>query len=107
FVVGKGGVGKTTCAAALGICAAARQRTLVLSPDPAGTLGDVLGTGPLSNEPTRVADSLDALQLDAAAHRAAFLGRWRDVLVTIVDRGTYLDREDIEPLVAATFPGAD
>ncbi|WP_260525847.1 ArsA family ATPase [Gemmatirosa kalamazoonensis] len=107
FVVGKGGVGKTTCAAALGLRAATRAPTLLLSTDPAGTLGDVLGAGPLSAEPARVADGLDALQLDAAAHRAAFLARWRAVLVTIIDRGTYLDRDDIEPLVDATFPGAD
>ena len=107
FVVGKGGVGKTTCAAALGLRAAGQAPTLLLSTDPAGTLGDVLGAGPLASEPARVADGLDALQLDAAAHRTAFLARWREVLVTIVDRGTYLDRDDIEPLVDATFPGAD
>jgi arsenite-transporting ATPase len=106
FVVGKGGVGKTTCAGALGVCFAEREPTLVLSTDPAGTLGDVLGA-PLAAEPTRVSERLDALQLRAADYRARFLGRWRDVLVTIVDRGTYLDRTDIEPLVDATFPGAD
>ncbi|AHG88479.1 Anion-transporting ATPase-like domain protein [Gemmatirosa kalamazoonensis] len=91
----------------MGLRAATRAPTLLLSTDPAGTLGDVLGAGPLSAEPARVADGLDALQLDAAAHRAAFLARWRAVLVTIIDRGTYLDRDDIEPLVDATFPGAD
>ncbi|MBW2666528.1 MAG: AAA family ATPase, partial [Deltaproteobacteria bacterium] len=40
---GKGGVGKTTTAAATAVCAAARgRRTLVASADAAHSLGDVL-----------------------------------------------------------------
>ena len=43
FVGGKGGVGKTTCAAALGSIRAARgELTLVISTDPAPSLGDAL-----------------------------------------------------------------
>ena len=43
FVGGKGGVGKTTAAAALALGAAgAGRRTLVVSTDPAHSLGDVL-----------------------------------------------------------------
>src|SRR5438067_12987525 len=83
LVVGKGGVGKTTCAGALALRCAARHPTLVLSTDPAGTLGDVLGMDALPTEPTPVPNAgdtvhLDALQLDAAAHRTRFLARWRD-----------------------------
>ena len=44
LVGGKGGVGKTTCAAALAVRSARRgARTLVLSTDPAGALADVIG----------------------------------------------------------------
>ncbi len=50
---------------------------------------------------------LYAMQLDASAARDAFLARWREVLVTIVDRGTYLDRDDAAALVDAALPGAD
>ena len=109
FVCGKGGVGKTTCAAALAIrAAAAGERTLLLSTDPARTLGDALGT-PLGSAPRAVPgrDELSAMQLDAASARDAFLARWRETLVTIVDRGTYLDRGDIEGLIDAALPGAD
>ena len=51
---GKGGVGKTTMAAATAVAAAAGgARTLVLSTDPAHSLADVLGL-PLTGEPTAV-----------------------------------------------------
>ncbi len=53
---GKGGVGKTTLAAATAVAAAAAgNRTLVLSTDPAHSLSDVLGM-PLTGEPSLVVD---------------------------------------------------
>ncbi len=109
LVGGKGGVGKTTCSAALAARSAQRgTRTLLLSTDPAGTLGDAIGTA-LGAEPIAVAgqERLEAMQLDAKAARDAFLARWRETLITIVDRGTYLDDEDITGLIDAALPGAD
>ncbi|MDQ3696558.1 MAG: ArsA family ATPase [Gemmatimonadota bacterium] len=109
LVGGKGGVGKTTCAVALAASSAARgERTLLLSTDPAGTLGDALGE-PLTDVPRPVSaqPGLFAMQLDAGRARDAFLARWRDVLVTIIDRGTYLDRGEVAGLVDAALPGAD
>ena len=109
LVGGKGGVGKTTCATALALRAAERgQRTLLLSTDPAGALGDMVGVR-LVGTPTPVPghERLAAMQLDAAAARDAFLARWRDTLVTILDRGTYLDDDDITGLIDAALPGAD
>ena len=108
LVCGKGGVGKTTCAAAIARRAAASGATLLLSTDPARALGDALGVA-LDHRPRPVPGhpELHALQLDAAAARDAFLARWRETLVTIVDRGTYLDRGDVEGLVDAALPGAD
>src|SRR5690606_38698797 len=35
------------------------------------------------------------------------LARWREAMVTAVDRGTYLDHADAEGLVDAALPGAD
>ncbi|MBW2401418.1 MAG: AAA family ATPase, partial [Deltaproteobacteria bacterium] len=62
---GKGGVGKTTTAAATAACAAARgRRTLVASADAAHSLGDVLEQR-LEPTPTRVAPNLDAIEIDA------------------------------------------
>ncbi len=62
---GKGGVGKTSVAAATARrCAAAGQRTILLSTDPAGSLGDVLEQ-PVGAEPGKVAKKLWAQQVSA------------------------------------------
>ena len=109
IVGGKGGVGKTTCAAALAVrSATGGAQTLVLSTDPAGTLADALGA-PLTGVPQRLEaiPTLSASQLDANAARAEFLERWGGVLATIIDRGSYLDRDDIQGLVDSTLPGID
>jgi arsenite-transporting ATPase len=69
IVGGKGGVGKTTIAAATAIAAAERgRRCVVASIDRAHSLGDVLGQ-PLGPEPMRVegAENLWALELDPQA----------------------------------------
>src|SRR6266511_428400 len=64
---GKGGVGKTSVAAATARrCAAAGQRTIVLSTDPAHSLADVLET-PVGAEPTDLGGGLFAQQVDAQA----------------------------------------
>ncbi|MQA09515.1 MAG: AAA family ATPase [Pseudonocardiaceae bacterium] len=63
FFGGKGGVGKTTLAAAFGLAQAGRQlRTLVVSTDPAHSLGDVFGAE-LADEPREVAAHLWAAEI--------------------------------------------
>jgi arsenite-transporting ATPase len=109
LVAGKGGVGKTTCAAALAARAARRGRdTLLLSTDPSRSLGAALGVhvGPA---PAAVSgrDHLFAMQLDAQHERDAFLRQWRDVLMAILDRGTYLTADEIAGFVDDALPGAD
>ncbi|MFD6950071.1 arsenic-transporting ATPase [Nocardiopsis sp. TSRI0078] len=67
FVGGKGGVGKTTLAAAHALALAdAGHRVLVISTDPAHSLGDALET-PLKDDPVRVAPNLWAAEPDADA----------------------------------------
>jgi arsenite-transporting ATPase len=62
---GKGGVGKTSVAAATARrCAAAGRRTIVLSTDPAHSLADSLEAH-VGSEPTQVADNLWAQQVQA------------------------------------------
>ncbi len=62
---GKGGVGKTSVAAATARrCAAAGLRTVVLSTDPAHSLSDVLGR-PLGAEPVAIGDLLWGQEISA------------------------------------------
>jgi arsenite-transporting ATPase len=62
---GKGGVGKTSVAAATARrCAAAGLRTVVLSTDPAHSLSDVLGQ-PLGAEPVAIGDLLWGQEVSA------------------------------------------
>lgn len=109
FVAGKGGVGKTTLAAALGLRSArAGRRTLIISTDPAPSLGDALGQrlGPRPRA-VRGAANLYAVEVDAAAA----LGRWlqprRELLEAIALRGTWLDRQDVSRLLTLSLPGID
>ncbi|MGC3872866.1 ArsA family ATPase [Halomonas sp. GXIMD04776] len=64
WVGGKGGVGKTTVAASLAVLAARRGRkTLVVSTDPAHSLGDAFDRK-LDDAPRRLLPNLDALEID-------------------------------------------
>ncbi len=64
FIGGKGGVGKTTTAAALAsYYASQQQKTLIVSTDPAHSLGDVLNVR-LNNEKTVISPYLDAIELN-------------------------------------------
>jgi TRC40/GET3/ArsA family transport-energizing ATPase len=108
FIGGKGGVGKTTCAAAVALRAlAARRRTLVVSTDPAHSLGDALGRR-LGARVMRVVTNraaLDALELDADHALTRWLRARRLSLRLIAERGTYLDHEDVERFLDLSFPG--
>ncbi len=72
--IGKGGVGKTTCSAALALKLAERGRTLVASLDPAHNLGDVYGVK-LSSEPVKIVDNLHAVEIDVDALTREYLER--------------------------------
>ncbi|MGF1473588.1 MAG: ArsA family ATPase [Rubrobacteraceae bacterium] len=65
FFGGKGGVGKTTLAAAFATLLARRgEKTLLVSTDPAHSTGDILGLK-LAGEPQRVEEKLWAVEVDA------------------------------------------
>ena len=107
---GKGGVGKTTCAAAEGVRLAEKgARVLVVSTDPAHSLGDAL-TVPLGARPRRIPTrrgALFAAELDADAALRRWLGSKEDAFRAIAARGTYLDDADIDGLMRLSLPGVD
>jgi arsenite-transporting ATPase len=74
---GKGGVGKTSCAASSAIWAAEHGRnTLIISTDPAHSLGDSLGIELLPGVPTQIEGikNLTALEINPKANMEEFQG---------------------------------
>ncbi len=110
FFGGKGGVGKTTSAAAAALAAAERgQRVLLISTDPAHSLADAVDTK-LSSRPRRLGarrGTLMAVELDADRALERWIAARRRPLRTVADRGTYLDEEDVDRLLALSLPGVD
>ena len=101
---GKGGVGKTTLAAATAArLAAGGRKALVVSTDPAHSLADAFGVS-LGTEPSEVDTSLYAAHVDS---RALVDKTWQDLrgqLRTVL-AGAGLDELDAEELTV--LPGVD
>ena len=101
---GKGGVGKTTTAAATAALAARRGvKTLVLSTDAAHSLADALQV-PLGAEPTEVEDGFYGQQVDT---QHSFERSWREVRRYL---GEVFEAAGVDPVEAeelTVLPGAD
>ena len=101
---GKGGVGKTTVAAATAVRAAqAGLRTIVVSTDPAHSLADVFDV-PLDDRPCPVAPNLWGQQLNA---RVRFEETWEDVRRYMVDVLDWAGADSLEAEELAVVPGLD
>lgn len=101
---GKGGVGKTTVAAATAVRAAERgRRTLILSTDPAHSLADVF-EAPIGDVPEEVGPGLAAQQLDARLRLESVWGDVRSYLVEVLD---WAGAAAIEAEELAVVPGLD
>jgi anion-transporting ArsA/GET3 family ATPase len=75
FVTGKGGVGKTTIAAALGHLAASHgQRTLLCEVDAKGNMAGAFETGPTEFKEREIAPGLWAMSMDTEASLKEYLG---------------------------------
>ena len=74
FVTGKGGVGKTSVTAALGLLAAERgKKTLLCEVDSKGNLSDFFETGPTHFEEREVQPNLWAMSMDTEASLKQYL----------------------------------
>ena len=94
---GKGGVGKTTIAAASGIEAARRgHRTLIMSSDPAHSLADALDTE-LEPEPVEVAENLWAQEIDLYYSIKKYWGTLRNYILQV------FEWQDVDEILAEEF----
>src|SRR5207248_10764756 len=83
--VGKGGVGKSTCASASALALAEDRAVSLYSTDPAGSLADVLGAA-IGNEPVQVADRLEVRQVDAQALYTSLRDQFRRSVDQVFER---------------------
>ena len=92
---GKGGVGKTTVAGALGLMAADRGRsTLLVSTDPAHSLGDVFDIR-IGNAETGLAPNLSGLEIDPEAEAERHISTVKTSMKSLVAPKMYgeIDRQ--------------
>lgn len=105
FVGGKGGVGKTTTSAALALhLADAGHEVMVVSTDPAHSLGDVFDTA-IGPKPKRLAPRLQGLEIDQDKVVDEYLADVKQSMRSLVHANMYheIDRQ-IE--LARASPGA-
>ena len=101
---GKGGVGKTTIAAATAVRAArSGTRTLVMSTDPAHSLGDSFEME-IGSRPTLIAPDLWAQQIDA---QERLEGNWREIQDYFIQLMNWAGTETIQAEELTVIPGLD
>lgn len=106
FVGGKGGVGKTTTAAALALSMAeAGERILLVSTDPAHSLADIFGTS-VGDRGRQIVPGLDAVEVEPEEEVARYLGRVTQTMRRFVRPAMYPEIERQMELTRHS-PGAE
>jgi arsenite-transporting ATPase len=101
---GKGGVGKTTVAAATGVgSAGAGKRTLVMSTDPAHSLGDSFELE-IGSQPTEIGPNLWAQQIDA---QERLEDNWREIQDYMIQLMSWSGTDTIQAEELTVIPGID
>jgi len=106
FFGGKGGVGKTTSAAATALQASrAGKRVLLVSTDPAHNTSDILGR-PVGPEIVEVLPNLHALEVDAAQESARYVEEVKERIKALFGHAI-LKEANRQIALAASMPAAE
>ncbi|WP_432363450.1 ArsA family ATPase [Sporosarcina sp. UB5] len=106
FVGGKGGVGKSTTAAAIAHrLSASGNRTLLVSTDPAHNVGDIFGR-PIGGKPVEVANRLVALEIDPQLETERYIAGVKDNIKSVV-HSSMMEEVYRQLDAAQASPGAD
>jgi arsenite-transporting ATPase len=105
---GKGGVGKTTVAAASGLrLARAGHETLVVSTDPAHSLSDSVETT-LGGEPSEIRERFWGVEIDPQRGIDRYQSLFESLVSEFVDAGIRIDEAEVVDLfTAGVMPGSD
>lgn len=106
FFGGKGGVGKTTCAAATALTASrSGRRVLLVSTDPAHSTSDIFGR-PFANTEREILPSLFGIEIDPSSEARRYVADVkRRVTALFTDESSVKALEQID--IAATMPGIE
>ena len=97
---GKGGVGKTTVSTAAALWFSESRRVVLFTTDPASNLSDLLP------DPSAI-PNLTIEALDAKGLYANFLKQHLPGFLELGDRGTYLERGELQRFFELSLPGVD
>jgi arsenite-transporting ATPase len=105
---GKGGVGKTTIAAATAIELAEKYQTLLISTDPAHSISDSLEQ-PIGYKLQKIkgVNNLSAIEIAADEAFEEFKKQHKAEIEALFDTSSNLDKEDINQLLGVSIPGVD
>ena len=105
---GKGGVGKTTVAAATGHrLSEAGHETLVVSTDPAHSLADAVETE-VGGEPTKIRSGLWGVEVDPQTGIDRYRSLFETLAAEFSDAGIRMDEQEIAELfTSGVMPGSD
>lgn len=106
FFGGKGGVGKTTCAAATALAASRLgRRVLLVSTDPAHSTSDIFER-PLGADPVEVLPGLHALEIDANTESSRYVKTVKEQISQVFGHAI-LKEANRQIDLAASMPGAE
>ncbi len=113
FIGGKGGVGKSTSSSAIALHLSEKLsqrgqtgKILLFSTDPAHSISDSFNIK-IGDSPTRITDTLDAMEIDAHKMMEEFKGENKAAIQELLTKTASLNEKEAEHAMDLTIPGID